>query len=49
MCCVCFEHERNVLLQPCAHLALCATCGEKVAACPICRVRITKRIKVKIS
>ena len=48
LCCVCFERERNVLLQPCAHLAICSVCAEQVGGCPICRQKITKRIKVKI-
>ena len=49
LCCVCFEKERDVLLQPCSHLALCVTCANQVETCPICRQRIGKRINVKIS
>lgn len=36
-CCVCREVERQVLLRPCQHLALCSGCARRVDRCPLCR------------
>jgi len=36
-CCVCREVERQVLLLPCQHLALCSACSRRVDRCPLCR------------
>jgi hypothetical protein len=39
-CVVCCTHERNAVVLPCGHLALCATCAETWFAikdtCPMC-------------
>jgi hypothetical protein len=49
-CCMCFENEINLLLNPCSH-SYCKICIEKLKAsgrnrCPICRTEIisTKNI-----
>jgi hypothetical protein len=38
-CVVCFENPKNVLLQPCMHMAMCRKCFDtnKPTQCPICR------------
>jgi len=38
-CVVCFVHPKNVLLQPCMHMAMCHECFDqnKPKQCPICR------------
>jgi len=38
-CVVCFENPKNVLLQPCMHMAMCRKCFDtnKPTECPICR------------
>jgi len=36
-CCVCREVERQVLLRPCQHLALCNACARRIDKCPLCR------------
>jgi hypothetical protein len=38
-CVVCMERVRNVVIKPCAHLALCDACCKRIDAssCPICR------------
>merc|ERR1712059_87291 len=36
-CCICREVERQVLLRPCQHLALCNACARRVDRCPLCR------------
>ncbi|VDK63200.1 unnamed protein product [Gongylonema pulchrum] len=52
MCCVCFIHEKSILLQPCNHICLCANCIEElldtyeVPLCPLCRATITSYVDV---
>jgi len=41
-CCVCREVERQVLLRPCQHLALCHGCARRVDRCPLCRSNIER-------
>jgi len=36
-CCVCREAERQVLLRPCQHFALCSDCAGRLSKCPLCR------------
>lgn len=36
-CCVCAEYERDTVVQPCGHFALCWACSESVAAGPSSR------------
>jgi hypothetical protein len=45
-CIVCHANQRDVLLMPCRHLALCWPCSEALAAdavpeCPLCRQVVT--------
>lgn len=37
-CAVCLERQRNVVVKPCAHLAMCSECCGKMRtqACPLC-------------
>lgn len=50
LCCVCLSDTKSILLIPCNHLCLCQSCGgeapTKIEYCPICRVRIKKKVKV---
>jgi len=41
-CCVCRETERQVVLRPCQHLALCNACARRVDRCPLCRSSIER-------
>lgn len=41
-CCICREVERQVLLLPCQHLALCSACSRRVDRCPLCRSPIER-------
>merc|ERR1712039_316371 len=41
-CCICREVERQVLLRPCQHLALCNACARRVDKCPLCRSNIER-------
>ena len=41
LCTICCEQERNVVCFPCAHLAMCNKCQERLErpdTCPICNV-----------
>mmetsp|Transcript_45503 Transcript_45503/g.90130 ORF Transcript_45503/g.90130 Transcript_45503/m.90130 type:complete len:317 (-) Transcript_45503:18-968(-) len=39
-CCVCREAERQVLLRPCQHFALCSDCASRLSKCPLCRSNV---------
>lgn len=43
-CAVCMAVDKDTVLDPCGHLYMCRACSEKVRECPICRVRIARRI-----
>lgn len=53
-CCICFIHEKSILLQPCNHICLCAHCVEELLEtyeeplCPLCRSIITSYVDVYI-
>ena len=42
-CVVCCEAARAVVLFPCSHFCLCATCAPTLPACPMCRADIDER------
>jgi len=41
-CPICLERPKDTLLIPCGHV-LCKACGERMAACPICRADVKER------
>lgn len=53
-CCICFIHEKSILLQPCNHICVCAHCVEELLdtyeepLCPLCRSVITSYVDVYI-
>uniref|UniRef100_A0A915PWG9 RING-type domain-containing protein n=1 Tax=Setaria digitata TaxID=48799 RepID=A0A915PWG9_9BILA len=53
-CCICFIHEKSILLQPCNHICVCAYCVEELLEtyedplCPLCRSIITSYVDVYI-
>ncbi|KAK6113298.1 conserved hypothetical protein [Brugia malayi] len=53
-CCICFIHEKSILLQPCNHICVCANCVEELLEtyeeplCPLCRSVITSYVDVYI-
>ena len=50
-CVVCFERDRDTMLEPCSHCVLCSQCCEEVMRktkqCPICRADIREFCKVE--
>jgi hypothetical protein len=50
-CGVCLERDRDTLVAPCGHVALCFPCAEAIKdsrnpECPFCRTRITACYKL---
>merc|ERR1712228_813538 len=55
-CIVCEDNEKTIVYLPCNHLAVCNQCDlelsqmakddDKEETCPICRTKITNRLKV---
>ncbi|KAJ6847541.1 putative BOI-related E3 ubiquitin-protein ligase 3 [Iris pallida] len=48
LCRSCSAHEPSVLLLPCHHLCLCATCARTTDVCPICRSCRTGSLNVNL-
>ena len=40
LCRICYSRPMDCLLMPCAHLAVCHECGEKMKLCPFDRIKI---------
>eukprot|EP00756_Hemistasia_phaeocysticola_P001297 Hpha_TRINITY_DN10915_c0_g1::TRINITY_DN10915_c0_g1_i1::g.26736::m.26736 len=47
-CSICMENPLCVVLEPCMHLAVCASCATSVRYCPICRNAIHKRLQIEV-
>eukprot|EP01065_Artemidia_motanka_P046944 TRINITY_DN7227_c1_g1_i1.p1 TRINITY_DN7227_c1_g1~~TRINITY_DN7227_c1_g1_i1.p1 ORF type:complete len:388 (+),score=16.86 TRINITY_DN7227_c1_g1_i1:140-1303(+) len=46
LCPLCGENDRNTVLMPCRHLAVCAGCAPKGTHCPTCSDPVTHRLVV---
>jgi hypothetical protein len=49
-CVICLDAQREVLVKPCNHLAMCMACGSNraIILCPLCRHTIRGRVRVYI-
>lgn len=49
ICVVCFDHTIDVLLDPCGHIVVCASCAQSLNPhrCPICRSSINQILSSK--
>ena len=45
-CIICLDHKRNIIIQPCNHIAICNFCAE-ISKCPICRTEIENLVKIE--
>ncbi|XP_071981442.1 E3 ubiquitin-protein ligase LRSAM1 isoform X2 [Engystomops pustulosus] len=45
-CVVCMELEAQAIFLPCGHVCCCATCGDALQTCPLCRRDISQRIRI---
>ncbi|PIK42620.1 putative RING finger and SPRY domain-containing protein 1 [Apostichopus japonicus] len=45
-CSICCDMDANAKLVPCNHGGLCMDCAVQVEQCPLCRVKISKRIQL---
>ena len=45
-CTVCLSARKDIVFEPCRHVAVCQACAEKLDTCPICRQPIAARTKV---
>lgn len=43
-CAICMGEPSTVIFGPCGHLCCCATCGERLSVCCICRGAIRDKI-----
>ncbi|XP_073496666.1 E3 ubiquitin-protein ligase LRSAM1 isoform X2 [Phyllobates terribilis] len=45
-CVVCMELEAQAIFLPCGHVCCCASCGDALQTCPLCRRDISQRIRI---
>lgn len=45
-CMMCKEPDKDCLLQPCKHNVVCEKCAKSLKECPLCKLKITDRIKI---
>jgi len=43
-CSICMDAQKTIVLMPCGHYVMCATCADQVMKCPMCRAAITRRV-----
>lgn len=49
LCVVCLDEPKEVVLQPCNHLAVCSKCSTQIGSeCPLCRSAVHAKLKVYI-
>eukprot|EP00931_Biecheleriopsis_adriatica_P001488 TRINITY_DN101850_c0_g1_i1.p1 TRINITY_DN101850_c0_g1~~TRINITY_DN101850_c0_g1_i1.p1 ORF type:complete len:317 (-),score=69.36 TRINITY_DN101850_c0_g1_i1:52-963(-) len=48
-CCSCRTKDREVVLSPCMHLALCRSCASTAQSCPLCHGKIFSFAAVRLS
>lgn len=46
LCVVCMENAKCIMLEPCHHVCLCATCAHIIDACPLCRAHCLGRTQL---
>ncbi|KMQ81504.1 zinc finger protein [Lasius niger] len=46
LCIVCIDRRRDTVFQPCSHLIVCTVCSVRIDDCPICRKRVTSKMRV---
>lgn len=46
VCVVCQSVRPMMLFRPCRHVCCCSHCASRVGTCPMCRVRIRRKIEV---
>ena len=44
ICNICFDGEKTIMFLPCNHISCCMNCSEQLIKCPICNVKIKKKI-----
>lgn len=51
LCLICWERKKDVFLEPCHHLCLCACCVKEqtIITCPLCRKPVTDKKRIKHS
>ena len=43
---ICLEAEKAVLFEKCKHVVACEACARQISECPLCRKKITRKVKV---
>jgi hypothetical protein len=41
VCLVCTKAPKTMKLQPCGHVCVCASCGDAITTCPLCKAFVT--------
>lgn len=49
ICNVCYEQQKDCIIEPCKHFAGCRSCCIRLDKCPICRTEIKSYINLFVS
>ena len=44
-CNICYENNSNCVLVNCGHASFCINCMKNIKECPLCRKKITEKVK----
>jgi hypothetical protein len=45
-CLICYTNDKNFVIDPCLHLAVCMDCAGLIEKCPICRKDFKQGVKI---
>jgi len=49
LCNICYQNQKDCIIEPCRHFAGCKNCSTQLSKCPICRGPIESYITLFIS
>lgn len=49
LCNICYQNQKDCIIEPCRHFATCSNCSFQLDKCPVCRQKIEKYITLFVS
>uniref|UniRef100_A0A7S1AUV6 RING-type domain-containing protein n=1 Tax=Noctiluca scintillans TaxID=2966 RepID=A0A7S1AUV6_NOCSC len=46
-CIICFDRPQSVKMEPCGHAQFCGRCARKLGRCPLCRMEVSHRRRIR--
>ena len=45
-CSICYDNNKNIIIEPCMHFCCCNSCSYMIDKCPICRGEIGQFLRI---